>query len=156
MVLHIFQSTLPSQGATRQDPALHPDSDISIHAPLTGSDGSRNRRIKCHVISIHAPLTGSDSEAAKGRERFDRFQSTLPSQGATGHYHVRCMPASYFNPRSPHRERQDTIMCDVCPPLISIHAPLTGSDFAFIVKRFIGFRFQSTLPSQGATRRVYS
>ena len=56
-----------------------------------------------------------------------------------------------FNPRSPHRERPPPDAPPPPEPPISIHAPLTGSDSdAFCMKRF-HCRFQSTLPSQGAT-----
>ncbi len=34
---------------------------ISIHAPLTGSDGPGDYMVLGTVISIHAPLTGSDA-----------------------------------------------------------------------------------------------
>ena len=58
--------------------------DISIHAPLTGSD------MECYIshlysqISIHAPLTGSDKYSF----------STYPL-------------SPDFNPRSPYGERQE-------------------------------------------------
>ena len=78
---------------------------ISIHAPLTGSDG-KDAVLDCGTfISIHAPLTGSDwgsridgepfcnfNPRSPHRERLYfasiifkiiQFQSTLPSQGAT-------------------------------------------------------------------------
>ena len=57
----IFQSTLPSQGATNLQMANSMSNEISIHAPLTGSDECGT--FELHVplnISIHAPLTGSD------------------------------------------------------------------------------------------------
>ena len=78
---------------------------ISIHAPLTGSDGRRILFDGEKDISIHAPLTGSDY-----RKRVDYlydvlFQSTLPLRGATG---------ILLNKRQSGE--------------ISIHAPLTGSD----------------------------
>ena len=78
-------------------------------------------------ISIHAPLTGSDKRI-----------------------HNTCNFFRYFNPRSPHRERRSLKLCKCCFPIfqstlpsqgatftalggspvnvISIHAPLTGSD----------------------------
>ena len=59
--------------------------------------------------------------------------------------------AKNFNPRSPHRERQKEVDFDNPRILISIHAPLTGSDELFNQKLFILRKFQSTLPSQGAT-----
>ena len=79
----VFQSTLPSQGATGLETGEYIVKQISIHAPLTGSDG--------HEVQM-------------------------------------VWRRSYFNPRSPHRERHYTDM-------------LTFSDYPF----------QSTLPSQGAT-----
>ena len=101
-------------------------------------------------ISIHAPLTGSDWPAG-------------PRPAAMCH----------FNPRSPYGERQQ-IVCQLsqqaqfqstlplrgatrgCPcflevVMISIHAPLTGSDLyprAFSISLSL---FQSTLPLRGAT-----
>ena len=79
----VFQSTLPSQGATNLPDEIPPRVLISIHAPLAGSDGylpiviltviyfnprspRRERRggvpvyIVDDTISIHAPLAGSD------------------------------------------------------------------------------------------------
>ena len=56
------------------------------------------------------------------------FQSTLPSQGATFvQYHL-YSTFSHFNPRSPHRERHSFNIISIAHSLISIHAPLTGSD----------------------------
>ena len=138
-----------SDGALSLRPGYYP---ISIHAPLTGSDGTTVPLPgSSGKISIHAPLTGSDGLHGKRTERTFRFQSTLPSQGATipllGIEQTRTTisihapltgsdanntPADsrhpYFNPRSPHRERQAS--CPNCKRLfgISIHAPLTGSD----------------------------
>ncbi len=57
---------------------------ISIHAPLTGSDETEPVHDTDGIlISIHAPLTGSDSKATSRKLCRDKFQSTLPSQGAT-------------------------------------------------------------------------
>ena len=57
----------------------------------------------------------------------------------------------YFNPRSPHRERRGSSPHEHHRSAISIHAPLTGSDFIerHPVSEYL--LFQSTLPSQGAT-----
>ncbi len=56
-----FQSTLPSQGATDLPEGIASVLDISIHAPLTGSDRT------FLILNIRGTI----------------FQSTLPSQGAT-------------------------------------------------------------------------
>ena len=125
-----FQSTLPARGAT-----------------LLSAGSTR----PFDLISIHAPRTGSDARSGMYHVPENLFQSTLPARGAT------CKPVSaelcdlYFNPRSPHGERQavrlsyprrtgyfnprsphgerhgDLLMADVDVE-ISIHAPRTGSD----------------------------
>ena len=103
----LFQSTLPSRGATAASVPRGAASDhfnprsphgerrfsvngrrlldqISIHAPLTGSDRRRSRiDFANRPISIHAPLTGSDLLTF-----------------------ALAIPRVYFNPRSPHGERQ--------------------------------------------------
>ena len=55
-----FQSTLPLRGATRNVKILRKGNQISIHAPLTGSDVIPYHLYLIIRISIHAPLTGSD------------------------------------------------------------------------------------------------
>ena len=58
---------------------------------------------------------------------------------------------AHFNPRSPHGERH-TLSCDVLATYwISIHAPRTGSDIGYRVRRNRARTFQSTLPARGAT-----
>ena len=56
---------------------------ISIHAPLTGSDGAQINPTSRKKISIHAPLTGSDLEPEESAPTWKKFQSTLPLRGAT-------------------------------------------------------------------------
>ena len=124
---------------------------ISIHAPRTGSDPQGRRpRWSAHHISIHAPRTGSDTAPHQQTRRHPAFQSTLPARGATIP-HCCLLPRNgfqstlpargataaanaadqsppYFNPRSPHGERRkpDDTSNGCCP-------------------------FQSTLPARGAT-----
>ena len=140
----------PLTGSDTKKPVLSGIRGISIHAPLTGSDNIplKNTPGVCHFnprspygerlpqgnqkffprISIHAPLTGSDKN------------------GLSCAWIMR-----YFNPRSPYGERpprkknllsrkpfQSTLplrgattvnkwVVEECE--ISIHAPLTGSDY---------------------------
>ena len=79
-------------------------------------------------ISIHAPLTGSDTASKKKNEIKFEFQSTPPSQGATGAFGKEQPSDDYFNPRPPHRERLGGCNKEDEMTEISIHAPLTGSD----------------------------
>ena len=95
----------------RERPARHFDhSDIhtiSIHAPLAGSDNIMKNclTIQPH-ISIHAPLAGSDGANFEWCKESQKFQSTLPSQGATYIWRLRKERKWHFNPRSPRRERR--------------------------------------------------
>ena len=122
-----FQSTLPLRGATATASPTACPKEISIHAPLTGSDqpakaaslggGNFNPRspygerpIWCRrctariFISIHAPLTGSDRPKTDSRALL-AISIHAPLTGSDCHHGSR---------------RHDF--------LISIHAPLTGSD----------------------------
>ena len=56
------------------------------------------------------------------------FQSTLPGWGATVASCLACTACSYFNPRSPDGERQETNFDSDSSRRISIHAPRMGSD----------------------------
>ena len=124
--------------------------NISIHAPLTGSDDQVTFDDLMQQISIHAPLTGSDKgkvprnrevryfnpRSPYGERRIwsrssstsSSFQSTLPLRGATPRPRRLAGATPYFNPRSPYGERR------------GLHALLLG-----------GVEFQSTLPLRGAT-----
>ena len=102
----VFQSTLPSRGATAG--LLAAREDMRYFNPRSPR-GERlrfaeNRQI-CFLISIHAPLAGSDY-----------FSTT----------HAAVL--SYFNPRSPRGERPFHICHRLGCRKISIHAPLAGSD----------------------------
>ena len=101
-----------------------------------------------------------------------RFQPTLPARGATS-FGVHRQNTNYFNPRSPHGERQIEYLSargedDFNPrsphgerlnldtdgfqrEMISTHAPRTGSDTLHKSAPRSTFRFQPTLPARGAT-----
>ena len=122
-----FQSTLPARGATFSEEEKHEDSDISIHAPRTGSDPNPSQTHWRPCISIHAPRTGSDARAKAVAITSAIFQSTLPARGAT----------EYSSHRSMLRLFQSTLPARGAT--MSCHLPVFGS------------RFQSTLPARGAT-----
>ena len=56
-----------------------------------------------------------------------------------------------FNPRSPRGERRGKSTALQANAIISIHAPLAGSDARCWTSRTPPTSFQSTLPSRGAT-----
>ena len=148
---HISQPTLPSQGATKRmvrklysytisihapltgsDPSCAiwlPWFCISIHAPLTGSDSADQAQKLHHTISIHAPLTGSDQTDITNQFNSYKFQSTLPSQGATKCCFCGILTIK-FQSTLPSQGATEVLEERVDELIISIHAPLTGSDYS--------------------------
>ena len=106
---------------------------ISIHAPLTGSDAKLHSSQACKLISIHAPLTGSDKNWTFSTKASRRFQSTLPSQGAT-HHDSADKIQNHISIHAPLTGSDDYRVKIYCSPSISIHAPLTGSDSKYTHK----------------------
>ena len=87
------------------------------------------------IISIHAPLAGSDSPDVQSHGRVNAFQSTLPLRGATA---ARFTPAwvALFQSTLPLRGATCGRVVGDLAVLISIHAPLAGSDHAVLVTIF--------------------
>ena len=96
----------PRRGSDRQRRASDNKRRISIHAPRMGSDHEVNAHHVHPSISIHAPRMGSDMALSIFAPALFLFQSTLPAWGATSYVHARQDGKLYFNPRSPHGERQ--------------------------------------------------
>ena len=136
------------------------------------------RRFFCHpfslplIISIHAPLTGSDLPIGLPRVGGQDFNPRSPYGERPNE--TRWSGSNFnFNPRSPYGERlvpaknilkkrkfQSTLPLRGATPIrkrqaagraISIHAPLTGSDFTVNLSHSYSPPFQSTLPLRGAT-----
>ena len=124
--------------------------EISIHAPLTGSDASSQYRKAPSIISIHAPLTGSDEKYLLSTFRLHGFQSTLPLRGATSRDFARKHRGIYFNPRSPYGERPATSRHTFSVPGFQSTLPLRGATWD-TGQSANGQLFQSTLPLRGAT-----
>ena len=151
---HGFQSTLPARGATSStfadllgsahfnprsphgerragESRLRRADSISIHAPRTGSDATLSRRFLLSEISIHAPRTGSDGVSLPRELRRIYFNPRSP-HGERQAPSVSFLPGTYFNPRSPHGER----------------LKLSG-------RTSRQKEFQSTLPARGATKLTF-
>ena len=105
-------------------------------------------------ISIHAPLAGSDELLYHCKQYREIFLSTLPSRGATIGIIMNFVKGENFYPRSPRGERLFRFKPPLQTCIISIHAPLAGSDCIKIKDKGDGEIFLSTLPSRGATREV--
>ena len=127
VVSFLFQSTLPSQGATKIVEDVTFSSDISIHAPLTGSDlGRLDRYIRYADISIHAPLTGSDFRFPARFMVFDiSIHAPLTGSDIQWQLSGRCCGISIHAPLTGSDDWQAETSKSSA---ISIHAPLTGSD----------------------------
>ncbi len=127
--LKVFQSTLPARGATapagcsggsgwyfnpRSPHGERPTSSWAMAAhkrfqstlPARGATGQAAAYFRDDRISIHAPRTGSDEKCLRTGTTTLLFQSTLPARGATTPKNILRRITPYFNPRSPHGERQ--------------------------------------------------
>ena len=119
---------------------------------LSSQSANHNHVVPFYIISdisTHTPLTGNNSTLTPVSKLRSTFQSTLSSLRAiqNGQQH---QPSDYFNPRSPHRERQNqTIQREIVVKFQS-SLPSQGAT-QNIGDRGCFFQFQSTLPSQGAT-----
>ena len=167
----------PLAGSDEGSPLTGCADSISIHAPLAGSDVVKEMPVPYRIISIHAPLAGSDlpppaiepaaenfnprspcGERLKAGEDdafFCIFQSTLPLRGATDSIVVHD-GKSGFQSTLPLRGATNRSGRIPWRHVISIHAPLAGSDprIEETVRR--GLIFQSTLPLRGATLTLRS
>ena len=124
-----FQSTLPARGATPVLMAAARGTDISIHAPRTGSDEISALAPSDREISIHAPRTGSDTLRITSRWLTSWISTHAPRTGSDDCAVRAASKAAWdFNPRSPHGEQQQ------------------GIGTTSITKLF-----QPTLPARGAT-----
>ncbi len=104
---------------------------VSIHAPHTGSD-ARSSPKSMHVVCFNPRSPHGERLGCVLCERVTvRFQSTLPTRGATG--------------ASGNKDN---------PLAVSIHAPHTGSDPLLLGRPLLQHLFQSTLPTRGATAYV--
>ena len=124
-----FQSTLPARGATpRRAHARKEDTIFQSTLPARGAThGGFYHRHRRHDISIHAPRTGSDVLRGRAAKPLGYFNPRSP-HGERQHQITIKSAETYFNPRSPHGERQ-RLRASVLKP----------------------FTFQSTLPARGAT-----
>ena len=107
LLCFLFQSTLPSQGATAYAQQYFKTLGFQSTLPSQGATASGMTRGQSTGISIHAPLTGSDKRIYDAYKLYRNF-----------------------NPRSPHRERLCVRLALIDLQSISIHAPLTGSDYS--------------------------
>ena len=122
-----FQSTLPARGATISGTPYKQTSDISIHAPRTGSDpfsvptcwnGTHFNPRSPHgerPLTVFFPTCGK------------LFQSTLPARGATNII-LLCSPLITISIHAPRTGSDPNYIVKFLTIHISIHAPRTGSD----------------------------
>ena len=145
-----FQSTLPSRGAT----LAFDDATIArIFQSTLPSRGATQRQRYADVQSDDFnPRSPRGERRAEGEyfEYWKQFQSTLPSRGATASANQASAP-SRFQSTLPSRGATFIVIDQCHVLLISIHAPLAGSDDGKDGNRIAREEFQSTLPSRGAT-----
>ena len=149
---------------------------ISIRAPLAGSDDDARLVARNLLISIRAPLAGSDKcfgDFASLRIYFNprspcgerlfhpevtntyrQFQSALPLRGATQALQTG-VPYMGFQSALPLRGATTLTLLDCETVMISIRAPLAGSDAIEGKLSYRSWEFQSALPLRGATLNIF-
>ena len=126
-----FQSTLPMQGATISDSFPVLSTGISIHAPYAGSDRQQlQRSLICQNFNPRS-LCRERREIRLPAARAQKFQSTLPMQGATPSA-LSDYLTEQFQSTLPMQgaTRLSWVFATIFS--ISIHAPYAGSDLAAI------------------------
>ena len=127
MCNHLFQSTLPLRGATTAYPDEGHAFGISIHAPLTGSDSSGITSWNLFFYFNPRSPYGERPKESFFVWYYLRFQSTLPLRGATD-FRTAVNVCRIFQSTLPLRGATSHHSPWCLLLLISIHAPLTGSD----------------------------
>ena len=168
-----FQSTLPARGATRVRARVFAEEAISTHAPRTGSDDVLWCRLVIRQDFNPRSPHGERRVSAFVSSTILRFQPTLPARGATLPSSTCCFFCK-FQSTLPARGATRLRCALSLRPIISIHAPRTGSDIHALVAlgRVLEISihaprtgsdnedlgtpcckklFQSTLPARGAT-----
>ena len=125
-----FQSTLPLRGATPGRNGGASSSRISIHAPLTGSDGFGGCAGDAEMDFNPRSPYGERQIISSSHIKIKLFQSTLPLRGATAET-KKTNKKPIFQSTLPLRGATEATASPTACPKISIHAPLTGSDMVY-------------------------
>ena len=144
----VFQSTLPRGERPKEDLAQERYLTISIHAPTRGA--TRASVIVSSTVSFQSTLPRGERQKIAGFPGSNwRFQSTLPRgerrstasglSGFSSNFNPRSHEGSdagrgyragrcrNFNPRSHEGSDLGISLVQICPTLISIHAPTRGA-----------------------------
>ena len=103
-------------------------------------------------ISIHAPRTGSDARARRIAICSDDFNPRSP-HGERPARNLRASPGPDFNPRSPHGERPQIPNEGAKTSAFQSTLPARGATGNGTETILLASTFQSTLPARGATKR---
>ena len=124
--------------------------EISIRAPLAGSDVRVGLYPPCQFISIRAPLAGSDEVFSAFGISYIEFQSALPLRGATHSPSPPLIPAA-FQSALPLRGATPTSASWACrTPDFNPRSPC-GERRSVAISESGRVEFQSALPLRGAT-----
>ena len=102
------------------------------------------------MISILAPLTGSDKTQPCHQTPYAYFNPRSPHRERRVCRDVYAPLIKYFNPRSPHRERPSSRFTLSIMRYFNPRSPHRERRLFWVIC-WVFSRFQSTLPSQGAT-----
>ena len=128
---------------------------ISTHAPRTGSDGKTYGAIKYVIISTHAPRTGSDECLCA--EILDSDISThAPRTGSDAVFSASVTVCSGFQPTLPARGATGGVPERHRAPLNFNPRSPHGERHGRVSRIALQVEFQPTLPARGATRRAHA
>ena len=148
----IFQSTLPARGATRCVFCVASRGGFQSTLPARGATEIPVRVRVPPSISIHAPRTGSDENRSCRCMGGVYFNPRSPHGERLFRLNQYRQALPYFNPRSPHGERPRRNTHSKEMYKFQSTLPARGATRREVT-RFGKGRFQSTLPARGATRR---
>ena len=146
-----FQSTPPTQGATKLQTRLVIPQPFQSTPPTQGATKTKRPCTMFPQFQSTPPTQGATHFQIFQR-RIRRFQSTPPTQGATRAIRHSGSTHGGFNPRPPRRGRHGCGITSVRGVQVSIHAPHAGGDNIPWAVNDWRRMFQSTPPTQGATR----
>ena len=148
----VFQSTLPARGATGRTRRTSCRTFYFNPRSPHGERQSEEKRDEwVSEISIHAPRTGSDGIVTSMITWIIPFQSTLPARGATKPGYIVRIERYKFQSTLPARGATQTSRCSFPAEGFQSTLPARGATSG-LTALSRNWTFQSTLPARGATR----
>ena len=150
----IFQSTLPARGATWQTCSATGFQIFQSTLPARGATVlEQTREIKVTAFQSTLPARGATCRALDVYGRRGAISIHAPRTGSDMRREIARLSDEDFNPRSPHGERQASLMLANSFDKFQSTLPARGATQG-LRTAFARRTFQSTLPARGATAHL--